>query len=283
MPGVGPRRAPYHDDFAQEAPIPHHSGRLRVGIVLALLALGACARDRAHDAGEPTDAERSSFTAPVDSTLDAQQVDRYLRTTLAQLDLLRAEAPAVRARMEEVGRERAKAAPAPKLGARPRTPQALWGDFVDAAYVRAARKLRYNPAELWYVRARVSAVSRHLLTTEMHASRDQSATLFRQQAESMRGTPGVTQAQIDAMLNAAEQAERQTASPAPPPRVAQNLAALRQARGGLGDVEWRRIASVAGGVGLSDLGQVPEAELDGRLDEIRTLYLQALEEDHPPG
>jgi hypothetical protein len=256
--------------------------------VLFGLGVSACFRDRtADDPGEATDAERIAFQAPADSSLTPGQVDQYLRTIVAQLELLQTEAPAMREQLAAVPRERRQPAPptsaqtASPPKSRPKSRQALWGDFVDATFVRSARKLGYNPAELWYVRDRMSVVSGHLLATEMHASKDQAAALFRQQAEAMRGTPGVTQAQIDAMLKAAQQAEQQTARPVPP-RVEQNLGALRRARGTLSDTTWGKIASVATGAGLGDLGEAPEAELDRRLNELRTLHLQALEGDDPP-
>ncbi|HEU0298226.1 MAG TPA: hypothetical protein VFR37_02205 [Longimicrobium sp.] len=251
-------------------------------MMLLAAAPAACSRDRAAGPDEVTKTEHAAFAPPADSSLTPRQVDRYLRTTLAQLELVQAEAPAVRARLATVRRPPPPAPGAPK-GARPKSRQALWGDFVDAAFVRSARKLGYNPAELWYVRHRISAVGGHLMAAELHSSRDQAAALFRQQAEAMRGAPGVTQAQIDAMLQAAAQAERQAAPPASP-RLVQNLGALRRARNALDDEAWGRIASVAAGAGLSDLGDVPEAELARRLDELRELHQDAVSNHSPlPG
>ena len=251
-----------------------------VALALAALAFGACGRDRAEAPDQPTAAERAAFRAPADSSLTPQQVERYLRTTLRQFELLRAEGPEVRERLAAAP-QRPQALSGQRPGARPKSRQALWGDFVDAAFVRAARRLGYNPAELWFVRARMSAVSGHLLAAEAQASSGQTAALFRQQAEAMRGTPGVTPAQIDGMLKAAEQAEQQGARPTPP-RLAQNLEALRRARGNLSDPAWRRIAGVAAGIGLSDLGTLPQAEAERRLNAFRELYRHALENREPP-
>ncbi|HTE17887.1 MAG TPA: hypothetical protein VK689_05840 [Armatimonadota bacterium] len=247
---------------------------------LVLLALGACRGDRGSDSGELTAVERAAFKAPADSGLTVKQVDAYLRTTLAQLELLRKEGPAMRAQLAVQPRQPAQSSAVAK-GPRPKSRQALWGDFVDAAFIRSARKLRYAPAELLYVRHRISAVSGHLLAGEMHASRDDAAALFRQQAQAMRGTPGVSQAQVDAMLQAAEQAERQTAR-TPDPRLEGNLDVLRQAHAGVGDAGWGSIASVASGVGITELGEAPDAEFTRRLDELRQLHLEALENRAPP-
>jgi hypothetical protein len=116
----------------------------------------------------------------------------------------------------------------------------------------------------------------------MEASRGQAVGLLRQQAEAMRGTPGVTQAQIDAMLKAAEQAEGQPASAATPPHLAQNLDALRRARPNLSPAAWARVAAVASATGLSELGAVSDANAGRALDEIRELYTHAVENQEPP-
>jgi hypothetical protein len=98
----------------------------------------------------------------------------------------------------------------------------------------------------------------------------------------MRGAPGVTQAQIDAMLKAAEQAEGQEPVGAVPPRLAQNVQALRRARGGVSDAAWGRVAGVAAGVGVTDLGRIPEGQIGRKLDELTTLYQAALANREPP-
>lgn len=262
--------------------IPHHSRLRRGSVVLLLLALAACSRDRGRpsDSGELSARERAAFAAPADSALTVEQVDQYLRTSVAQFELLRAEAPAMRERLAAARQERAQQPPASSpRGARRKTPQALWGDFVDGTFVRAARELGYRPAELLYVRGRVAAAGGQLLATGMHASRDQAAALFRQQADAMRGAPGVSQQQIDAMLRAADQAERQAAAPVRA-KVSQNLDVLRRARG-VPDATWGRIAAVAGGAETGELGTLPQTEAEARLDQLRVLYLGALKSPRP--
>jgi hypothetical protein len=262
---------------AQEAPIPHHHTRmLRGSIALSLLVLGACFGDKHADSGTITDAERAAFAAPADSSLTAKQIDQYLRTALAQLEMLRAEAPAARERLAVAERERVQTTPTTRKGPRPKSPQAQWSEFVNATFVRSARKLGYNPAELDYVRGRFSAVSGHLLAVQMHGFTDEGAALFRQQAEMMRGTPGVSQAQIETMLRAAAQAEEQKA-PAARPGVEQNLGVLRRAYGAVSDAIWGEIAGVAAGIRLSELRALSDAERGRELDKLRQLHQQVLE------
>jgi hypothetical protein len=226
-----------------------------------------------------TAAERAAFQAPADTSVSVDEVEMYLRTALTQIDLLRAEAPAAHARVAAARRARAaEGSPHPGTRRSP-SPEAVWGDFVDETFVRAARKQGYNPAELWYVRDGISSVGGYLLASRMHASKDQAASLFRQQAEAMRGMPGVTPAQIETMLRAAEQAERQTEAPVPA-HVTRNVATLRRARA-LTPATWGRIAGFAAGAGLSDLGALPEADAARRLDELEKLHRAALENREP--
>lgn len=250
--------------------------------MLSLLATGACFRDRDGGSGELSEKELAAFSAPADSSLTAKQVDQYLRTSLAQLELLRAEGPAARERMALAVSQRARAAPGAAKGKRPPSPQAVWVDFVDETFVRSARKLGYRPAELLYVRGRLALVSGHLLASQGHAFNDEGAALMRQQVELMRGTPGVSEAQLQSMLQAAERAEQEQAPMTTPPRLAQNLGALRQAQAAVSDSAWGRIASVAAGVEVSELGQLSEAEAGRKLNELRELYLGALENRKPP-
>jgi hypothetical protein len=244
-------------------------------VLLVALALAGCGRDRAPaDEGHISLEERAEFRAPADSSLTTDQVDRYLRATLAQLDLLQAERTAVRDSMERLREARRQAARGGT--ARPRSPGAIWSDFVDATYIRSARDLGYNPAELWFVRARLAAVGGHLMAQQAYAGKDQAAAMLRQQAEMMRGQPGVPPEQIEAMLQGAREAEDQ-APPPSPPRLLHNLATLRQARAQLSDSSWARIGSVAAGTEVSALGELDEGEMARKLDELRELFRAAVE------
>lgn len=259
----------------KKRPIRLHS-TLR-GILFGLAALGtnACFRDRDADAHEISAAERAAFTAPADSTLTAEQVERYLRTMVAQFELIAAEAPSMR-RQIAAGEDSAQAAQA---GARRDSPTKRWSDFLAATYVRAARRADANPAEMEYVGDRMRQVSGYLSARQAQASGGQMAELLRQQAEALRTHPDVPPEQIRQMLQAAEASERQTVQPAPP-SLQQNLDVLRRTRGNVTDAMWLRIAGVSGGVGLMALGDMADTTASGavaRLAELRELYTHALE------
>jgi hypothetical protein len=254
--------------------------RLRVairGTLVGFLALAAsaCFRDRDADSPEISAAERAAFAAPADSTLTPDQVERYLRTMLAQFDLLAAEAPAMRRRIQsgELGQ-----------GEQPGAPMKRWSDFLTATYVRAARRADASPAEMEYVGERMKQVSGYLAARQAQASGPQMAALLRQQAAAMRGSPGVSTEHVDEMLRSADDAERQTAQP-PPPSVAQNLDVLHTTHGNVTDEMWIRITRVSGGVGLMALGDMADTTVSGpiaQIRDLRELYTQALENRAPP-
>lgn len=242
-------------------------------IVVATLGTAACL-DRAADGPEISADERLAFAAPRDSSLTPAQVERYLRTMLAQFDLVAEEAPAMR-RLIATG----KAGATEKTKAARDRPMKRWSDFLRATYVRAARRADANPAEMEFVGDRMRWVSGYLAASRAQASGGQLAAVLRHQAEAMRGQPGVTGKQVDDMLQAARQAERQTVQPAHP-TLQQNLDALRTARSNVTDDMWIRIASISGGVGLMALGDMADTTVSGpvaKIAELRQLYTHALE------
>lgn len=260
------------------------AGARALALSLALLALvsGACSRDRSGGEGTVAEAEHAAFAAPPDSTLTPAQVERYLRASLAHFELLQAEGPALRRRLAAMQAEQERPAAAAPDSASPRAPRELWSELVDEAYVRAARKLGYNPAELWYVRDRMAKVAGHLLAREAQLPAQEAAAHLRSQAEAMRGVPGVTRAQLDAMLEAADRAEAQQAPAPVPPRLAQNVRAVIEARGALSPAAWGRVAAVAAGLGVDDLGEMPEPRAAAKLTELREMYRHALESGDGP-
>jgi len=276
------------------------SPRLRRSLGLGLIALGIAAcgfKDKVAHAGSDggaapedvdqksaatvTDAEREAFKAPADSSLTPEQIDHYLRTSLTQFDVIRAEAPALHqqvAEMEKRGKDGGVLSGlrnvAEGFGA-----MAHWGDLIGGSYVRSARTLHYNPAEMEYVRERMMAVSGHLMSKPMQSM----GAALRQQAEAMKGQPGITQEQIDGMLKQADDMDAQTK---PSPALQQNLNALKQARSNVTDAMWTQIGFATGGMGLlamSNLGDPADTASTHKLNEFRTLYTDALNNRVSPG
>ena len=280
------------------------SPRLRRALALGLIATAAaCGGERGNGRSESgasagdvdqkseagvTEDERSAFTPPADSSLTPQQVDAYLRTSLLQFDLIRSEAPKLHqqvAEMEQRGKSGGLISglrnAAEGIGA-----MSHWADLVGGSYVRSARTLKYNPAEMEYVRERMAAVSGYLMTKPMQDAGKQMAVQLRQQAEAMRGQPGVEQAQVDQMLQSAAEMEKSSSEAGVSPAIQQNLNTLKGARSNVTEAAWTQIGFAGGGMGLlalSGLGDPTDTSTVRKLNEFRTLYTDALNNRVTPG
>jgi hypothetical protein len=276
-----------------------NSPRLRRSLGLGLLAAGIAAcgiRDRVANAGHDggaapgdvdqktsvavTDQERDAFKVPADSSLTPDQVDHYLRTSLTQFDLIRAEAPALHRQVAEMN-ERAKSGgvlSGLRNAAEGMNAIAHWGDMVGGSYVRSARTLHYNPAEMEYVRERMGALGLYYMT----AQTGNMAAQFRQQAEQLKGQPG-SEASVQALLQQAAEIEKNTR---PSPALQQNLEALRKARPNVTDPMWQQIGFAGGGMGLvalTGLGDPADTATTRKLNEFRQVYTDALNNRVSPG
>lgn len=279
--------------------------RRSLGLGLIAVSVGACnLKDKIPGAGgdggaapsevdqrsegSVTESERTAFTPPADSSLTPQQVEAYLRTSLTQFDLIRSEAPKLHqqvAEMEERGKSGGLISglrnAAEGIGA-----MSHWADLVGGSYVRSARTLKYNPAEMEYVRERMAAVSGYLMTKPMQDAGKQMAQQLRQQAEAMRGQAGVDQAQIDQMLQSAAEMEKSASESGVSPAIQQNLNTLKAARGNVTEAAWTQIGFAGGGMGLmalGGLGDPTDTATVRKLNEFRTLYTDALNNRVTPG
>jgi hypothetical protein len=243
------------------------TGRCLRAAVMIGLTVVATACDRRAKTAELSEAELAAFSAPADSSLAPAQIDRYLRTVITQLEIVQAEAPAVRERLRA-----GRTSPA----ADSITPMARWSRFMRESYLIAARRNGYDPAEMEYVRARLTAASGYLSAATSQGSGREMAAMLRQQADALRGNPQASQAQVEMYLRAAEQAEAQVASP-PPARIKQNLDAMHRARPNVTDAMWSEIGRL-GGMGLMAAANVSDqAQFAARLREIRPLFDNAVQ------
>jgi hypothetical protein len=235
-----------------------------------------------------TDRERAAFNAPADSSITPQQVEAYLRTSLLQFDLIRSEAPNLHKQVQAM-EERAKdggVLSGLRNAAQGISTMAQWGDLVGGSYVRSARTLKQNPAEMEYVRERMAAVSGYLMMKPMQDAAKQSADQMRQQANAMKGQPGITDDQVQAMLQSADEMERNAAESSASPALRQNLEAIRRARGNVTDAMWTQIGLAGGGMGLlalTGLGDPADTATVNKLNQFRQLYTDALANKVTPG
>ena len=215
-------------------------------------------------------------------------MEAYLRTSLTQFDLIRSEAPALHqqvAEMEKRGKSGSLISglrnAAEGIGA-----MSHWADLVGGSYVRSARTLKYNPAEMEYVRERMGAVSTYLMTKPMQEYGRQAAQQMRQQAQALKGQPGVDQSAIDQMLQQAAEAEKNANESNASPALQQNLDALKRARGNVTEPAWQQIGFASGGMGLlalGGLGDPADTATTRKLNEFRQLYTDALNNRVTPG
>lgn len=282
------------------------SPRLRRTLALGLLAsAGACGiiKDKIAQKGAEsgatasdvdqksavavTDAEREAFTPPADSSLTPQQVEAYLRASLLQFDYIRSEAPNLQ-RQAQAMNERAKnggVLSGLRNAAEGISAMTHWADLVGGSYVRSARALHQNPAEMEYVRERMAAAGGYLMMAPAQNGVKQMADQMRQQANAMKGQQGITQEQIDAMLHQADEMEKSAANSASP-ALQQNLQAMHQARGNVTDAMWTQIGMAGGGMGLlalSGLGDPADTATANKLNQFRQLYTDALANKVSPG
>lgn len=252
-------------------------------------AENAGAVDQASSA-TATEKELAGFKAPADSLLTPQQVEAFLRTTLVQFDLIRQEAPQYHAKVAEMEKRGENGGIVAGLRNMADAGNVLvgFGDLVGGSYVRSARSLSLNPAEMEWVRERMSEVSMALALQPMHESSLQMAQSIRQQAESYRGQPGFDDAAIQEMLKSADEMEksaREQMSGAGG-AVTRNMEVLRRARPNVTDHMWTAVALVGGPgglLGLTGLADPNDTTAVRQMNEWRRIYTDALANQVTPG
>lgn len=271
----------------------------RFGAAALLLSLAACGGGDADLDATIEDVDGSTsmtvtseeidrFRPPADSVLTADQVTAYLRTSLLQYDLVREESKRIR---ETVGRMQEREQ---RGGALRQFQNAIEagrtmvgaGDVIGGSFVRAARTLGYNPAEMEWVQERMAEVSSHLMLKPLQEQSLAAASDLRQQAEALRqasasgsaAMPG-TEDQVRYLLEAADQIETEHQEQASRSAL-RNEGVLRSARPAVTDEMWAAIGFAGGASGLvaiSGWSDPDDTEVDRKLDEFRMVYQAALE------
>lgn len=243
---------------------------------------------------EITQAERAAFDAPSDSVLTEAQVEMFIKTSLLQFDLVRKHSERIHERaaaMEERAKEGGALASLRNLMEAGQT-LAEYGNLIGGSYIRSARTLGYNPAEMEWVRDRMAETATYLAMEPMRQSMQAGAAEMRASLAEMRAQiergeapEGASEADLDAMLQSLEEAEASTAA-GPVGAVARNIEVLRRARPNVTDPMWTAIGISAGSMGLmslSGLADPNDQEAQKKLDELRSLFTDALENRVSPG
>ncbi|HEX2190474.1 MAG TPA: hypothetical protein VHG51_16315 [Longimicrobiaceae bacterium] len=275
------------------------SSLLPVGMLA--LALAACGGGGGGDAEEArpedvdmdtpvavTDEEMEAFRAPADSVLTPAQVEAYLKTSLLQFDLVRKESVGIHAKlkeMEERGKDGGTLGGLRNMVAAGQTMYQV-SDLIGGSYIRSARSLGHNPAEMEWVRERMAEVAGYVAMKPMYESALQGAGQMRTQAEELRAqlaggaSPGFSEADIQQMLVSADEAEAQAREQMQATgAVAANLEVLHRARPAVTDAMWGTVGFAGGAMGLvslSGLSDPNDTEAQKKLDEFRRVYQDAL-------
>jgi hypothetical protein len=269
---------------------------LGLAVALAGLAAGCGGRGDGADADVDdvdldspiaiTDKEAGSFRAPGDGALTEQQVEMYLKTSLLQFDLVRKHSERLHervAQMQEREKKGGALAGLRNLADAGRTFVEA-GDILGGSYIRSARALGYNPAELEWIRERFLEVGSYLAMKPMHDAAAASARELRASAEKMREemasgqAPYLSESEINAMLVSAEEMETAAREPDVSGAVLASLANMRKARPALNDTMWTALSFTGGfgGLAFAGLADPNDQEAQEKLDELRKLFEDAL-------
>ena len=241
--------------------------------------------------GSATEKEVADFRAPADSVLTEAQVQAYLKTTLVAFDLVRQEIPQYHQKLAQVSERADKGNDGLVAGLRNLTDAttaiAGWGDLVGGSFTRSARSLGYNPAEMEWVRERMSEVSTAIAMRPMYEGAVSTAAAMRQQAEQYRSIPGFEEAQIQEMLRSADEAEKNAREQMNGSRaIGRNREVLRRARPNVTDHMWTAVAFAGGAsglAGLTGLSDPNDTTAVRMMNEWRRIYTDALGNKVTPG
>lgn len=286
-------------------PFPPLSRLLRVSgiwaaICVAFVSLSACGGDSQSMDLTPedidqessisaTEEELSDFTPPSDGVLTEEQVVGYLKTSLLQLDLIRKESEGLHQRlnrMEERQQEGGTLGQLQNLVDAGRS-MAQVGELVGGSYIRSARALGYNPAEMDWVREQMAEIASYLMMKPVYEQTNQAAAdlrleadQFREQAAAGGIEAGQVEEQIQQMLAAADQMEVDARAQEVPPHVLKNLDLLHRVRPAVTDDVWGAVGFAGGSAGLVALtgfSDPNDAETRKKMDEFRQAYQNALD------
>ncbi|HEX2090882.1 MAG TPA: hypothetical protein VHG28_00715 [Longimicrobiaceae bacterium] len=241
-----------------------------------------------------TDEERAKFTPPTDSVLSEAQVTGYLKTSLLSFDLVRKEAQGIHARVQEMEKREKEGGTLGQLRNVVAAGQTMYqvGDLIGGSYIRSARTLGYNPAEMEWVRERMAEVSGYLMMKPMYEASLKSAADMRTQAEELRtqlaagGAAGFTEGDIQQMIANADEMEANARSQGASRTVMANLEVLRRIRPAVTEAMWGTIGFAGGASGLvalTGLSDPKDTEAQKKLDDFRRVFEDALANRVSPG
>jgi hypothetical protein len=237
-----------------------------------------------------TDQEYASFREPGDGVLTEAQVEKYLKATLLQFDLVRKRSERLHERFKQMETREEKGGALAGLRNLVDAGRTMYemGDLIGGSYIRSSRTLGYNPAEMEWVRSQMIETSGYLAMKPMFEAAAQGAKEMRAQTEELRrsladageGVLGFTEMELKQMTDAAAEMENSAQMHDVSPSTLSNVAVLRKARSQVTDPMWVSIGLTSGGAGLMALGGLGDPnneDAQQKLDEFRQLFTDALQ------
>jgi hypothetical protein len=246
----------------------------------------AATPDDVDAGGEPTvtERERAAFRAPADGTLTEEQVVSYLRTSLLQFDLVRRESQGMHERvkrMEERGEKGGVLGGLRNLADAGRMIVNA-ADVLGGSYVRSARTLGYNPAEMEWVREQMTEAAGYLAAVQMQEMSRGVGEQVREQARELeaRRAAGeevwMSEEDIQRMLASADEMEREQEENVNQ-AARRNAEVLRRARPQVTDPMWMQLGWHGGGLyAWAGFADPQDERAQQQLDEYRRLFEDAL-------
>jgi hypothetical protein len=277
--------------------------RLRriAGLSFLAFVLGACGAGPNPNAtvedvdtgGDPfvTDSERSSFSPPSNGLLSSDQVDRYIKTTLLQFDLLRKQSEGLHAQAQKIEKRGEKPGVLGGLRNLADAGRMIVGaaDAIGGSYVRSARALGYNPAEMEWVSQRMAEAAAYLATEQMTQIGRGAAEQVRLQAlEYQRQIAGgdaafLSEDAVREMLEQADEMERELDANLDA-EGRRNAELLRRAKPNVTEQMWLLMGWHGGGLfAWAGLANPSDPEAQRQLDEYRRVFEDALQNRVTPG
>lgn len=276
---------------------------LRRLALCALIPLAACVGDSNAEAGatpddidtesDPTvtEEELAAFTPHADELLTEEQITNYLQTSLLQFDLIRKQSAGLHEtaeKIEERGEDGGLVAGLRNLADAGRLVVGA-ADLIGGSYVRSARTLGHNPAEMEWVRDRMIETASYITGLQLQEMSRSAIEQVREQANDLkRRREGgedvyISAADIEQMFAQADEMEREFEAGQDQTGRA-NAELLRRVRPAVTEAMWMQLGWHGGGpFAWAGLSNPQDTTAQRQLDEYRRVFEDALANRVSPG
>jgi hypothetical protein len=231
-----------------------------------------------------TDRERAAFNTPANGQLTEEQVANYLKVSLLQFDLIRKESQGLHervARMEEREKKGGVIAGIRNVADAGRLIMNA-ADVLGGSYVRSARTLGLNPAEMEWVQQQMTETAGYFAAAQMQQMSREGVEQIRAQARDMeaRRAAGeevyLSEDDIRQMLTQADEMEREFEANIDQ-SARRNAEVLRRARPNVTDAMWMQLGWHGGGLfAWAGLSNPQDTTAQRQLDDYRRIFEDAL-------